>query len=102
MLCNKLIVKSKSDVITNSSSEVYARITTDRGLEKLREIYKALDSVIEPTCAGDGGVFLDEEENCVKVEFGYEVDACGCMSLIELGFDEFMKKFEGECKIEKE
>lgn len=94
----KIKVKSKSDVITNSSSEVFCTITTDKGPEKLKEIYNALNTMISCSACGDGGVELCDDERIV-IEFGYDVESSGIMDLAIYGFNRFMEQFDGEYTI---
>jgi hypothetical protein len=86
-------IKSKSDVITNSSSEVWCQIKGPA--EKLEELEDALLSIFgwqqEPEM--DVCIYRDESPDTLNIDFPYHLDKY--KSFYRAGLEELIKEFPG-------
>ena len=89
---------SISDVITNSSSEVFCTIKSDDELV-LMEIKEALYGLGRSDC-GNGGTYLDMDEKCITVDFAYDAWGCGLDMLIKPGIQKLLEPWKGKYIIE--
>lgn len=89
---------SISDVITNSSSEVFCTIKSDDELV-LMEIREALDGLGQADC-GDGGTYLDMDEKTITVDFAYDAWDFGLDMLFRPGIEKILEPWKGKYTIE--
>ena len=89
---------SISDVITNSSSEVFCTIRSDDELV-LMEIRETL-SGLGHSDWGDGGTYLDMDEKCITVDFAYDAWSCGLDMLFQPGIEKLLEPWKGRYTIE--
>ena len=89
-------VKSKTDVITNSSSEVYCVITSPDS-DVIKSIYSKLKEYWDSDIVGDGGLIYKPTEDPKKLtlEIGNEALGSGVWDMAQYGFKRFL---EIECK----
>lgn len=92
-------ILSISDVITNSSSEVFCTIQSDN-IQILKEICDTLGSNFGQDDAGNGGLFLDEEDNIIEVAFSYSSYFSGLEKLIKPGLERLLEPWNNQIKIE--
>lgn len=81
-----------SDVITNSSSEVFCIIKSDDETV-LKEIYETLQELGQSD-VGEGGTFFDGEKSIV-VEFSYDVFTSGVEMLLQPGIEKILEPYKG-------
>ena len=91
-------VLSISDVITNSSSEVFCTITADNH-KTLKEIYDAIGN-LGASDDGDGGTYLDDDYITVSFAHGSWFD--GLDMLFKPGIEKILEPWEGKYKIDYE
>ena len=91
-------ILSISDVITNSSSEVFCTIRSDDELVlmEIKEILSGLGN----SDWGDGGTYLDVDEKCITVDFAYDAWNCGLDMLFKPGIEKLLEPWKGKCIIE--
>lgn len=88
---------SISDVITNSSSEVFCTIKSDDELV-LMEINEALNGLGCSDC-GNGGTYLDMDEKCITVDFAYDAWSYGLDMLFQPGIEKILEPWNGKYTI---
>lgn len=107
-------VKSVSEIITNSSSETFAKIYGDDP-EKLRELGEEIEKISDFTGpCGDGGLRLhkskeddgdywdeeDEDKDFLEIDVDYCASESGLVGFAKIGLEEWLKKFgEGKFQI---
>ncbi len=84
-------VKTKTDVITNSSSEVYCMITSNP--DTIKTIYSKLSEYWESDVVGDGGLWYRPEDDPkrIGVEIGHEAEGSGVWEMAQYGFRRLMQ-----------
>ena len=92
-------ILSVSDVITNSSSEVFCIIHSDN-IQILEEICNTLGSDFCTDDEGNGGLFLDEEDNIIEVAFSYSSYFSGLEKLAKFGLEKLLEPWNSQIKIE--
>lgn len=99
----KVVIKiqSISDIITNSSSEVFCRITSDTQLEAITELLRPLfsgyDSEMYPTMYTKN----DLEEDVIELWLPYRYE--GVINFYRIGLITILNQyFEGKYKIDWE
>lgn len=88
----KIVIKiqSMSDIITNSSSEVFCTITgpdIDIIKELVFSLFPNKDSEMGPT------VSFDDETNCVEINMPYGIE--GFEEFLKLGLEAYLDKYLG-------
>ena len=91
-------ILSISDVITNSSSEVFCTIKSDDE-SVLMEIKEALTGLGESDW-GDGGTYLDIDEKYISVDFAHDAWNCGLDMLFKAGIEKLLEPWKGKYIIE--
>lgn len=89
---------SISDVITNSSSEVFCYIKGDK--EILEEIYNTLGSDFLQDCAGEGGLWLADDY--IDVSIGHSGCLEGLDKILKPGLEKLLEPWQGKYTIEYE
>ncbi len=90
------IIKSISDVVTNSSSEVFCYIKGNE--EILEEIYNTLGNDFLQDCAGDGGLFLSDDY--INVSIGHQGWLEGLDKILKPGLEKLLEPWQGKYTIE--
>lgn len=93
-----MLILSISDVITNSSSEVFCTITADNK-ETLEEIYNTIENLGEND-NGEGGTYM--RDGFISVSFAY-----GCWfekldMIFKPGLEKVLEPWKGKYKIDYE
>lgn len=91
-------ILSISDVITNSSSEVFCYITGEKG--ELEQVYKSLDSVFGYNQELEITPVVDLEDDKIIVDLPYHTLAKrGVEAYFRKGIEGLLEYFEG-CKVD--
>lgn len=91
-----MLILSISDLITNSSSEVFCTITADNN-EILKEIYSTLEDLGESDY-GEGGVWL--EDKYVGISFDRDVFSLGVEEILKAGIEKLLEPWKNKYKID--
>ncbi len=91
-------ILSISDVITNSSSEVFCYITAD--LEVLKEIYNFLGEGFLESDNGEGGIYFDDYS--ISISIAYECWMEGLDKILSLGLEKLLEPWKDKYKIHYE
>ena len=87
-------VKSKTDVITNSSSETFA-VIKGPGLGSLKALEKELNDIGDfRDCCGDGGIYLEDEpvgEEKILISYSYQDSGSGAIGFAKYGLKKFIE-----------
>ncbi len=89
---------SISNVITNSSSEVFCYIKADSKI--LEDIYNILGEDFFENESGEGGIFLGE--HCISISIGYGSWLYGLSRIFEPGIEKLLEPWQGKYTIEYE
>lgn len=93
-----LKIISISNVITNSSSEVFCYIKADS--EILEEIYNTLGSNFLRDCEGDGGLWLSDDYIDVSISHSGWLE--GLDKILKPGLEKLLEPWQGKYTIEYE
>lgn len=93
-----LKIKSISNVITNSSSEVFCYIKADS--EILKDIYNILGEDFFKDTDGEGGIHFCEYWISISISHGCWL--CGLDKIFEVGIDKLLEPWQGKYTIEYE
>ena len=86
----KINIQTVSDIITNSSSEVFCTIK-GRDIEMIKELV----FLLLPNKSSDLGPTADynEDDNCIEVNIPYGVE--GLSNLLKFGLEAYLDKYLG-------
>lgn len=93
-----LKITSVSNVITNSSSEVFCYIKGNK--EILKEIYNTLGRDFLQNCEGEGGLWLSD--NYIDVSIGHSGWLEGLDKVLKPGLEKLLEPWQGKYTIEYE
>lgn len=87
-------IKSITDIITNSSSEVFITVTHEdpRKLEELKSKIEEI-SDFKDLC-GEGGI--DIYDNMLRISISQDAYGYGLEEFAKLGFEAWMKQFKND------